>query len=239
VPGLLGVSIPLGRCGAGLGVVRGISPCCRSSRSLLVSGIVEVPGGAGSRSAGLVVSGTTGGLLGTPGGFPGPPGRPRVSPGLACPGLLGSVPGTPGCAPGLPGPPGLPGAPVPPPPPVWATARVEARQSTGSDTASVLANFRNIGSFPYAIGVIGEGAPEPVPHRPTGSPPAPIQSKSYARSTIGESEGRQDDRTTHARGPHHMHVELPTLEPYRPLLACVSALEPLEVVPKQVESLLF
>jgi hypothetical protein len=90
-----------------------------------------------------------------------------------------------------------------------------------------------------AIGVMGEGAPEPGPHRPTGSPPAPIQSKSYARSTIGESEGHQDDRTTHARGPHHMHVELPILEPYRPLLACVSALEPLEVVPKQVESLLF
>jgi hypothetical protein len=36
-----------------------------------------------------------------------------------------------------------------------------------------------------------------------------------------------------------MHVELPILEPYRPLLACVSAFEPLEVVPKQVESLLF
>jgi hypothetical protein len=152
--GLLGVSLRRGR--SGLGFVRGISPCRRSSCSRLVSGVEVVPGAAGSRSAGLVVSGTAGGRL-------------RLSPGLACPGLLGSVPGTPGCAPGLPGAPGFPGAPGPPPgapPPAWAHARVDARQSTGNNRASVLANVRNIESLPWSMYIMVGGVPRPAAHRP-------------------------------------------------------------------------
>ena len=82
VLGLLGVSIPGRCCGPALGAVRDASPCCRSSRSRLVSGREGVPDGSGARCAGLVGSGT--------------PGRLRVSPGVACPGVLGSVPGMPG-----------------------------------------------------------------------------------------------------------------------------------------------
>ena len=154
VLGPLGVSIPLRCCGAVLGAVRGASPCCRSARSRLVSGRVEVPGGSGARRAGLVVSGS--------------PGRPGDSPGPACPGLLGSVPGVPGVpgllgpGPMLPRPPGLPGAPAPlpgAPPPAWAKARLEARQSTGSDITTVLATVRTIGSLPCSKGVLGACVP--------------------------------------------------------------------------------
>jgi hypothetical protein len=99
----------------------------------------------------------------------GTPGRPGVSPGLVCPGVLGRVPGVPGRAPGLPGVPGLPGAPGPPPgapPPAWAHTRVDARQSTGNDRASVLANVRNTGSLPCSMCVMVGGVPRPAAHRP-------------------------------------------------------------------------
>ena len=53
--GLLGVSIPGRCCGSVLGAVRDASPCCRSSRSRLVSGREGVA--ARARCAGLVGSG--------------------------------------------------------------------------------------------------------------------------------------------------------------------------------------
>jgi len=92
-------------------------------------------------------------VSGKPGELPGTPERPRVSPGLAWPGLLGTVPGLPDPAPMLPLPPGLAGAPAPPRPPApaaWAKARVETRQSIGKDIVNVFVNFRNMGCLPYA-----------------------------------------------------------------------------------------
>jgi hypothetical protein len=70
-----GVSRPLRRLASVPGSVLGASPCCLNSRSRLVSGVVNVPGGSLPRMDGLVVSGT-------PEGLPGTPERPRVSPGL-------------------------------------------------------------------------------------------------------------------------------------------------------------
>jgi hypothetical protein len=75
VPVPLGVSMPLRRLGSVPGSVLGASPCCLSSRSRLVSGMVDVPGGSLPRMDGLVV-------LGKGVGLPGVPERPRVSPGL-------------------------------------------------------------------------------------------------------------------------------------------------------------
>jgi hypothetical protein len=70
-----GISLPLRRFRSVPGSVLGASPCCRSSRSRLVSGVVNVPGGSIPRMDGLVVSGKGGGLTGTSE-------RPRVPPGL-------------------------------------------------------------------------------------------------------------------------------------------------------------
>ena len=165
-PGYRGAGLG-GRAGSGVGAVCGSSPWRRSSCSRLVSGIAGVPGGAGSRSAGLVVSGTAGRGAG-------PPGRPGRSPRVAGPGVRGSVPGIPGGAPGLPGRPktarstgASTGGPSPSRAgPMPGLVDQPDRAPVAMRQAKVWSNVRIIVSLPWVMSVMVSGVPRRAAHRP-------------------------------------------------------------------------